>query len=150
MSTRFLQKFSASTKIKDTPNAYGIGVVAGELFLGDGAGTARSIVRSRVTAYPADGAITIPTGWGLASLTKGSIGAYTLAAPTAAQEGTELVITAGSAFAHVVTATGLLQDGVTGGGKNTLTFAAFVGASVILYAVNLQWYVASKNLVTVA
>lgn len=149
MATRFLQKFSSSTKIKDTVNAHGIGVVDGELYLGNGSGTARSQSRARVTAYAADGAISIPAGWGLAVLTKAGVGAYTLAAPTAAQEGTELVITAGSANAHVVTATGLIDDGVTGGGKNTMTFGAFVGASIILYAYNLHWIVASKNIVTV-
>lgn len=101
-----------------------------------------------VTAYPADGAITIATG--VARLTKGSAGAYTLAAPTAAQEGTQIIITAGTAFAHVVTATGLLQDGITGGAKNTVTMGAFVGASITLEAINLFWYVISKNIATVA
>jgi hypothetical protein len=66
------------------------------------------------------------------ALTKGSAAAITLAAPTAAQAGTQITIIAGSAYAHVVTATGLLNDGVTGGAKNTATFAAFVGASLTL------------------
>lgn len=100
------------------------------------------------TVYATDGAID-PTV-GVASLTKGSAGAYTLAAPTAAQEGLELRITADSAFAHVVTATGLLNDGVTGGAKNAATFAAFVGAFVTLYAHNLKWSVESLKAVTVA
>jgi hypothetical protein len=86
-----------------------------------------------VTLYPADGAITIATG--IAKLTKGSIAAMTLAAPTVAQEGTELTITSASAFAHVVTATGAIQNGVTGGAKTTITFAAFIGASITLLAV---------------
>jgi hypothetical protein len=103
-----------------------------------------------VTAYPADGAIAIGVGAGLIALTKPSAGAYTLAAPTAAQAGTELTITAGTAFAHVITATGLIDDGITGGSKNTMTFAAFVGASITLRAYNLKWVVISKNVVTVA
>jgi hypothetical protein len=107
-------------------------------------------VRRKVaTVYAVDGAISKDPAL-LHVLTKGSAGAYTLAAPTAAQEGMELIITAGSAFAHVVTATGLLDDGVTGGSKNTATFAAFVGATITLMAYNLKWIVVSKNVVTVA
>jgi hypothetical protein len=101
-----------------------------------------------VVVYAADGAID-PTA-DMAKLTKGSAGAYTLAAPTAAQEGHRLTIFAGSAFAHVVTATNLLDDGVTGGAKDTATFAAFVGASITLIAADLKWIVEAKNVVTVA
>lgn len=100
------------------------------------------------TAFATDGAVT-PTV-GTATLTKGSAGAYTLAAPTAAQDGMLLIITSRSAFAHVVTATGLLEDGVTGGAKNTATFAAFVGASCMLQAINLKWHTISLKAVTVA
>lgn len=100
------------------------------------------------TAYAADGAVS--TNSGLKVLTKGSAGAYTLAAPSAAEEGQQQIITAGSAFAHVVTATGLIQDGVTGGAKNTMTFGAFVGSSIHLVAYGLKWHVVAKNVVTVA
>lgn len=100
------------------------------------------------TAYNADGAIGVAVG--LATLTKGSAGAYTLAAPSEAQEGIELTIISQSAFAHVVTATNLIDDGVTGGAKDTMTFAAFVGASITLVALNQKWSVKSKNNVTVA
>ena len=86
----------------------------------------------------------------MAELTKGSAGAYTLAAPTAAQEGNRLLILNQSAYAHVVTATNLLDDGVTGGAKDTATFGAFVGASLDLIAVNLKWHVVSKNVCTIA
>ena len=96
----------------------------------------------------ADGAI--PVAKGKYILTKGSAGAQTLAAPTAAQQGTEIDIAAGSAFAHVITATGLLEDGVTGGAKNTATFGAFVGSALKLVAYNLKWIVVSKNVVTIA
>lgn len=104
--------------------------------------------KNEVTYYKVDGAID-PTA-GVAVLNKGSAGAYTLAAPTAAQEGMKLVITSASAFAHVVTATGLLNDGVTGGGKNAGTFGAFVGASIELIAVGLAWNVMNLKVVTVA
>ncbi|MBZ4251829.1 hypothetical protein LAJ57_13035, partial [Streptococcus pneumoniae] len=81
----------------------------------------------------------------IATLTKGSAGAYTLAAPTAAQEGYRLLVLCQSAYAHVVTATNLLDDGVTGGAKDTATMAAFVGASLDLIAINLKWHVVGKN-----
>ena len=64
-----------------------------------------------------------------AKLTKGSAGAYTLAAPGAGNVGHIMVIEAGSAFAHVVTVTGLVNG-------NTLTFTNTVGSSVLLFAVS--------------
>lgn len=101
-----------------------------------------------VTTIAGDGAITIAQGTVI--LTKGSAAAITLAAPTAAQAGTTIAIVAQSAFAHVVTATGLIDDGVTGGSKNTWTSAAFVGSTVTLQAIGLKWSVLSKNLGTIA
>lgn len=101
-----------------------------------------------VVTLAVDGAIPIANS--IVTLTKGSAAAMTLAAPTAAQAGTRIVIRAGTAFAHVVTATGLLEDGVTGGAKNTATFGAFVGSSIELIAIGLKWTVLGKNVVTVA
>ena len=101
-----------------------------------------------ITTIAGDGAITIRSG--VVALTKGSAAAITLAAPTAAQAGTQITVISGSAYAHVITATGLLDDGVTGGSKNTATFAAFVGAAITLLAYNLKWVVVSKNVVTIA
>lgn len=103
-----------------------------------------------ITAYASDGAITFANPSNIAELTKGSAGAYTLAAPTAAQEGYRLLILNQSAYAHVVTATNLLDDGVTGGAKDTATFGAFVGATLDLIAINLKWHVVSKNVCTIA
>ena len=100
------------------------------------------------TIYDADGAIAVAAG--TVVLTKGSAAAMTLAAPTAAQAGTRLRILNGTAFAHVITATNLLDDGVTGGAKDTATFGAFVGAAIELEAYNLKWIVVSKNVVTIA
>ena len=105
-------------------------------------------IQHTVTTTAVDGAIPIVSG--IVRLTKGSAAAMTLAAPTAAQEGTTITVTTGTAFAHVVTATGLIQNGVTGGAKNTWTAAAFVGSSISLMAINLQWYVQSQNLGAVA
>lgn len=97
----------------------------------------------KMVVYSADGAID-PTFSHTAVLTKGSAAAMTLAAPT--DNGVEIIIQAGSAFAHVTTATGLIQDGVTGGAKNTYTSAAFVGSGATLAAYEGKWHLISKNL----
>lgn len=85
------------------------------------------IQMAAATAYASDGAISPAEIW--ASLTKGSAGAYTLAAPGASNVGKIITITAGSAYAHVVTVTGLV-------GGNTLTFTNAIGHTVQLLAVS--------------
>jgi hypothetical protein len=105
--------------------------------------------QKEIALYAADGAISIDSHKAHV-LTKAGVGAYTLAAPTAAQAGQMLVIVNGTANAHVLTATNLLDDGVTGGAKDTATFAAFVGSSLTLMAYNLKWVVVSNNIVTIA
>ena len=82
-------------------------------------------------------------------LTKGSVAAVVLEAPNLASDGLSLVITSQSAFAHVVTGTGLLDNGVTGGAKNTLTFAAFPGATVSLVVSKGHYTVVGASGVTV-
>ena len=104
-------------------------------------------IQNTVNAYASDGAIAITNR--LVKLTKGSAGAYTLAAPTVKEEGCEMTITSASAYAHVVTATGLIEDGITGGAKTTMTFAAFKGATITLIAISAKWHVKSKNVVTI-
>lgn len=101
-----------------------------------------------VSCYGADGAIDPAAD--VAILNKGTAGAYTLAAPSGALNGHVIRIVSDSAAAHVVTATDLLHDGVTGGAKDTATFAAFKGASIELMAYGGLWYVQNKNVVTVA
>lgn len=139
------------------PNANPIFVDSDDESLNFGTGASGTTTRQVVdrsaalltpVAYAVDGAITVANG--VAKLTKAGVGAYTLAAPTAAQEGFQLQIVNQTANAHVVTATGLLDDGVTGGSKNTATFGAFVGATLSLVAINLKWAVVSKNVVTIA
>jgi hypothetical protein len=105
---------------------------------------ARSV---RQTVYSADGAIAV-THSHMAIVTKGSAAAMTLAAP--ANDGIELIIMAGSAFAHVVTATDLIEDGVTGGAKDTYTTAAFIGSGATLVSYGGKWLLVSKNLGTTA
>jgi hypothetical protein len=105
-------------------------------------------VNGEQTSYTTDGAIAIQSGTVL--LSKTSAGAFTLAAPTTAQNGTRLRIITTTAFAHVITATNLLEDGVTGGAKDTATFAAFPGAALELEANAGEWYVVSKHVCTIA
>jgi hypothetical protein len=91
----------------------------------------------------ADGAIPQPLGPVVYNINKGSAAALTLAAPSASLNGTRVVITSQTAFAHVITATTLLADAVTGSPHTTATFAAFKGASITLYAENGLWNVTS-------
>lgn len=100
---------------------------------------------NQIIAMPANGAVDPAAN--AAKLNKTSAGAYTLVAPII--EGGLLTITSDTAFAHVVTATGLIQDG-TGAAKNTMTFPAFAGASIMLIGCGTKWNVISKNAVTVA
>ena len=76
----------------------------------------------------------LPIFHGTIILSKASAALCTLAAPTSAQEGFELTITSATAAAHVITATALLADAVTGSPHTTATFAAFKGATITLVA----------------
>lgn len=134
----------------------------GSIFIGkalqaaSGDGSVIEVLRkSRTTAVgpvvlaAASGAIAIASS--VVVITKtGSLAAMTLAAPTAAQNGTQLIVTSTTAFAHTITATTLIDDGVTGGSKTTATFAAFAGASITLLAYEDKWLVLSKNVVTIS
>jgi hypothetical protein len=124
-----------------TPPAAGAASSAADL-------TAAQAAALPINVYTADGAITVASQ--RAVISKTSAAAMTLAAPTAAQAGLTIVLTSGTAFAHVVTATGLIDDGVTGGAKNTITLGAFVGATATIYAYNLHWVLQSKTVATVA
>lgn len=166
MSTRFINKYAGSGAwnkpfSRSTSAGIGFDTVTSKVNV-DNAGTLVEVIDATstqtltnktfvtpVVTQAVDGAIAIASSdvW----LTKGSAAAMTLAAPIAAQVGTEITIVAGSAFAHVVTATGLINDGVTGGAKNTWTSAAFVGSSLTLIAMpDLKWSVLSKNLGAIA
>ena len=114
---------------------------------GDSEQLSETIIPGNAVIGNAAGAIPICTQ--VYTLTKGSAAAITLTAPNTAQSGTVIMITAGSAFAHVVTATGLIQDGVTGGAKTTITLGAFVGASITLMASQLKWNVLAINVAPV-
>lgn len=106
-----------------------------------------AVVTPKITAYAADGAIAVESG--TAILTKGSAGAYTLAAPTTAQNGTQITIVAGTSFAHVVTGTNLFWAGETGGPFNKITTAAFIGSAATVVAYGGLWHVVSDQIATV-
>lgn len=73
-------------------------------------------------------------------ITDAGAAALTLAAPTAmANDGNLLFITSSTAFAHTLTATGLLQTGAAA--VNLATFAAHAGAGLCLMAYNGFWIV---------
>lgn len=90
----------------------------------------------------ADGAIDPHTS-GTYVVTKGSAAALTLAAPTVTtDDGVEIVVTSNTAFAHVITATGLLQTGSAS--VNTATYAAQKGATLTLVAYQGKWNTVSQ------
>lgn len=101
-----------------------------------------------VMAYLVDGAIDATTPH-YAVLTKATAGAYTLAAAPAsgsADEGMAIEVSVGVAAVHVITATGLIQDGVAGGAKTTITFTGgFVGLSIKLRGYAGKWMVIGKT-----
>lgn len=80
-------------------------------------------------------------------ITKGSLEALTLGAPTVGvEDGLELQFISNTAFAHTITATGLLKVGTAS--VNVATFAAFAGASLNLVAWQGAWYVQGANAIT--
>lgn len=82
-------------------------------------------------------------------ITKATAAAITLVAPSKAQDGETLVFTSLTAAAHVITATSLLGDAVSGSPHTTATFAAFIGASITLQAQNGLWNVIATTGVTI-
>lgn len=83
------------------------------------------------------------------AITKATAAAIVLVAPSKAQDGLTLVFTSLTAAAHVITATSLLADAVSGSPHTTGTFAAFIGASITLQAQNGVYNVISSTGVTI-
>jgi hypothetical protein len=81
------------------------------------------------TDYPTGVAEAISPSVRNATLSKGSAGTYTVAAPGATPVGWFLLITSTTAFAHTVTVTGLNTSTV-------ITLPAVVGAQILLLAVS--------------
>ena len=87
-----------------------------------------------VTHYVASGAI--PVLPGTAGLGSAGVLAMTLAQPTAAQDGTQIFVTAETTHAHTITTA---ASGINGS-KHVVTFAA-QGDGVVLEAINAVWNV---------
>ena len=79
------------------------------------------------------------------AITKGSACLFTLVAPSKAQDGLTIVFTSLTAFAHVLTATTLIADAVSGSPHTTGTFAAFIGSTITLQAQNGLWNLVSAT-----
>lgn len=113
-------------------------------------GTAPTLAAPKIT-YPVvaattNGAITVTSG--IVKITKAGVCALTL--ETTATDGVLITATSATDNAHTITATDLIDDGITGGVKDLITFAAFAGASVTLVSVGGKWNVVSQNNVTVS
>lgn len=92
-----------------------------------------------------NGIIPVPVRNTTYVLTKATaLSATTLGAPGKDQDGLRLTFVNQTAAAHVITATSLLADGVTGSPHTTATFGAFIGASLVLVADNGLWAVVSQ------
>ncbi len=80
-------------------------------------------------------------------ITKAGVAALTLAAPVVTtDDGKTIVLTSTTAFAHTLTATGLLLTGSAA--VNTATFAAFAGTRLVLTAYQGKWLAVSDNGIT--
>lgn len=82
-------------------------------------------------------------------INKAGVAAMTLAAPVAGSEdGLQMLVISSTANAHTITATGLFADGA--GHVNLATFAAQIGASILLMAYQGKWYVLNVQGVTMS
>ena len=79
------------------------------------------------------------------SITKATACLITLVAPTKAQDGIKLTFTSQTAQAHVLTATTLLENGLSGSPFTTATWAAFIGGTLTLLAQNGVWNLTSAG-----
>ena len=106
--------------------------------------------RALQIAIGQNGVIPVPTQDTIAIITKATaLATTTLAAPSADSNGVEFTITSMTAAAHVITATTLLGDAVSGSPHTTATFAAFIGATLTLVACNGLWNVKGSVGVTI-
>jgi hypothetical protein len=103
-----------------------------------------------VLAVGENGAIPVPDKNTTYLLTKASaLASTTLAAPGKDQDGLTLTFTSQTAAAHVITATTLWGDGVSGSPHTTATWAAYIGASLTVKADNGIWNIVSAVGVTI-
>lgn len=97
-----------------------------------------------------DGALAVPTKNTNVLITKATACLFTLAAPSTDQDGLKVNITAATNAAHVLTATSLLDNGLSGSPWTTATWGALaIGGTLQLMAMNGVWAViAAANGVT--
>lgn len=100
------------------------------------------------TYYGASGAIKEKSG--MVVINKGGIAVMTIAAPAAADDGLQLVITSTTGSAHTVTGVALLADGASGSPHSTATWVAAIGGTMTLVACNQVWNVQALQGVSVA
>lgn len=114
-------------------------VVSAAGFTGDVTGDVTGAVKTTVSAYADDGAISVASQ--VALLTKGTAQAMTLAAPTATtHDGVIIHIVSTTAAAHTITATTIgFNAGNTDSDVATLGGAIGDGLSVVAY--QGEWYV---------
>ncbi len=99
-----------------------------------------------IVTYGQSGAILVPIEAITIAFLAGSAAlAMTLGAPSLALNGIVLKVSSQSAFAHVVTATGLYDTGGSASPYTTATFPAFAGASMELIAQNGLWNVNNSS-----
>lgn len=97
-----------------------------------------------------NGIIPVPVKNTTYELTKATaLSTTTFGAPAKDQDGLRVRFTSQTAAAHVITATGLWGDGVSGSPHTTATWAAFIGASLTVQADNGIWNVISSVGVTI-
>lgn len=117
---------------------------------GDFVGVAQGAVDTRppyvddIVTVGQNGVIAVPIRNTTFLLTKATaLASTTLAAPGKDQDGLRLTFTNQTNAAHVITATSLFGDGVTGAPHSTATFGAFIGASLVVVADNGLWNLVS-------
>ena len=116
-----------------------------------GSARQRSGIIEPILSIGQNGVIPIPQANTTFILDKATaLASTTLAAPTSAQNGLRLTFTSQTAAAHVITATSLLADAVSGSPHTTATFAAFKGASMTLVADAGLWNVVATTGVTIS
>ncbi len=118
--------------------------------IGAGFDDARPPNVDEILSIGENGIIPVPVKNTTYELTKGSaLASTTLAAPGKDQDGLRIVFTSATAYAHVLTATTLWGDGASGSPHTTATFAAYVGASLTVEAINGIWNVVASVGVTI-
>jgi hypothetical protein len=104
----------------------------------------------QVVSVGENGVIPVPIQPTVYVLTKATaLGTTTFGAPGKDQDGLRVTFTSQTAAAHVITATTLWGDGVSGSPHTTATWAAFIGASLTVVAENGLWNVVSSVGVTI-